>query len=439
MATVTAFIRTSTKKFEKVNVRFRLRDGREVQLFYRSDIEVNPLHWDAKRQELKAKIVFDDKARNDFNRSINEMKSVILEVYANIKNRNDLSSSLLDLEIDKFKNPDKYGLKKPETFIDIFYKFIDARKISETRKRNFKVIVRALQRFELFKRLKNKDFTLTFDGLTVEVLRNFEKFLTKEHEYYEKYPQLYKDIPEKRAPKPRGQNTLNDIFTKLRTFVLWANEEGLTVQNAFHKFKVKNCVYGTPYYITIDERNQIYHADLSDWPELAIQRDVFIFQCMIGCRVGDFLKMTKRNIVKGAIEYVQRKTKDGRPITVRVPLNETAKEIQKRYKDFEGKSLLPFTYEQKYNENIKQIFAHAEITRIVTVINPTTREVEQRPINEIASSHLARRTFIGNLYKQVKDPNLVGALSGHKEGSKAFARYRDIDEDMKADLVKMLE
>jgi hypothetical protein len=32
---------------------------------------------------------------------------------------------------------------------------------------------------------------------------------------------------------------------------------------------------------------------------------------------------------------------------------------------------------------------------------------------------------------KVKDPNLVGSLTGHKEGNKAFARYRDIDEDMK--------
>ncbi len=64
---------------------------------------------------------------------------------------------------------------------------------------------------------------------------------------------------------------------------------------------------------------------------------------------------------------------------------------------------------------------------------------EKRSLNEIASSHLARRTFIGNLYKKVKDPNLVGSLSGHKEGSKAFARYRDIDEDMKKELVDLLD
>ena len=37
------------------------------------------------------------------------------------------------------------------------------------------------------------------------------------------------------------------------------------------------------------------------------------------------------------------------------------------------------------------------------------------------------------------NPNLVSALTGHVEGSRAFTRYRTIDIDMKKDLVKMLE
>ena len=53
--------------------------------------------------------------------------------------------------------------------------------------------------------------------------------------------------------------------------------------------------------------------------------------------------------------------------------------------------------------------------------------------------HMSRRTFSGNLYKRVKDHNIVASMSGHKEGSKAFARYREIDKDMKRDLVSMLE
>ena len=52
---------------------------------------------------------------------------------------------------------------------------------------------------------------------------------------------------------------------------------------------------------------------------------------------------------------------------------------------------------------------------------------------------MACGTFIGNIYKLVKDPNLISALIGHVEGSRAFSRYRTIDMDMKMDLVKILE
>ena len=127
------------------------------------------------------------------------------------------------------------------------------------------------------------------------------------------------------------------------------------------------------------------------------------------------------------------------PVTVRVPLNSKAKTILARYKDYGGAKLFPFISEQKYNVAIKRIFQEVGVDRIVTILDPLTHDEVKRPIYEVASSHLARRTFIGNIYKKVKDPNLVSVLSGHKEGSKAFRRYRDIDEDMKKDLVKLLD
>lgn len=76
---------------------------------------------------------------------------------------------------------------------------------------------------------------------------------------------------------------------------------------------------------------------------------------------------------------------------------------------------------------------------MVTVRNPVTGADEQKPINEIASSHMARRTFIGNLYKKVKGPSLAASLSGHTDGSRAFARYREIDMEMKRELVEMID
>ena len=95
--------------------------------------------------------------------------------------------------------------------------------------------------------------------------------------------------------------------------------------------------------------------------------------------------------------------------------------------------------EQKYNDAIKEVFRLAGINRVVTVLDPTTRREVRMPISECASSHMARRTFCGNLYKRVKDPNIVASMSGHKEGSKAFARYGEIDKDIKRDALKVFE
>jgi hypothetical protein len=43
--------------------------------------------------------------------------------------------------------------------------------------------------------------------------------------------------------------------------------------------------------------------------------------------------MTKRSIIDGAVEYMPRKTKDGNPVVVRVPLLTATKEILDKYKD----------------------------------------------------------------------------------------------------------
>lgn len=49
--------------------------------------------------------------------------------------------------------------------------------------------------------------------------------------------------------------------------------------------------------------------------------------------MSDLYKMTERNIINGAIEYIPRKTKEDRGVTVRVPLSKVALEILARYRD----------------------------------------------------------------------------------------------------------
>jgi hypothetical protein len=173
--------------------------------------------------------------------------------------------------------------------------------------------------------------------------------------------------------------------------------------------------------------------------KLDLVRDIFVFQCCIGCRVSDLLKFTKNNIIDGAIEYIAGKTADDHPISLRVPLNNISQAIIKEYEDLNRMSLLPFVNRVQYNILLKKCFREAGLTRTITKYDSRLREEKQMSICDYVASHMARRTFVGNLYKQVHDPNLIGGLSGHREGSKSLARYRDIDEELKRKTVSLLE
>ena len=151
------------------------------------------------------------------------------------------------------------------------------------------------------------------------------------------------------------------------------------------------------------------------------------------------MKLKKTDIINGNIEYIPHKTIKATGKTVIVPLNNMAREIVDKYFNILSDQLLPFSSPHKYNEDIKKILEKCEITRLVSVLDPLTRREKKVPINTIATSHMARRTFIWNIYKKVKDPNLVASLTGHTEGSKAFSRYRDIDTEMKKELVGLLD
>lgn len=444
MATIT--LRLSAKTDKQTNqheILMRFRHGK-VDQYAKTNLFVHPDHWSNDTKSIKipnARLLTDEKKQliNDLQKKIdrlNEITSLVQSSFQTIDKSNVAKDWLKSL-IDGFNFPTATDGEQPQhSFFDVYEHYIDTHKFSDHRRKQNRVIWRTLKRYEIFKGL-----SFTFDNITADTLRDFEKFLADEHKLVDqkKYQKVLTAVPETRTPQPRGKNTINDFMIRLRSFYIWANENDYTTTNPFKHFTIAECVYGTPYYITIEERNQLYNFDFSDNPDLARQRDIFVFQCLIGCRVSDLWAMTKSNLVNGAIEYIPRKTKEGRAITVRVPLNAIATEIVERYKDFDKVKLFKLTTQQQYNRDIKTMFRLSGLTRIVTVINPTTREEEQRPICDIASSHLARRCFVGNLYKKVKDPNLIGKLSGHKEGSRAFSRYREIDEETSRELVTMLE
>ena len=342
---------------------------------------------------------------------------------------------------------------KDKTFFQVADFYLERRKLSVSRTKEFQVLLRIMARYELFLHAINPemaDFKFTIEEMNKETLEDFFDYMANEKELSDEYPTIFKSIlskyPAEVRPKHkqklviRGNNTLVGHRKRLKAFFAWLFENGYTDNQPFERVKCGTEKYGTPYYLTLEERNLIADTDLSNNKRLEIQRDIFVFQCLVGCRVSDLMSLKSSNIIDGSLQYVPRKTKDNKPVTVSVPLNVRATKLVEKYKgEVKDGRLFPFIASQNYNDAIKEVLTICKITRMVTILNAATGKEEQRPINEVASSHMARRTFIGCLYRQVQDPNLIGSMSGHAEGSKAFARYRAIDDETKRSVIKLIE
>lgn len=335
--------------------------------------------------------------------------------------------------IDNNTNPEK--ISNNYFVLDVYEKFLD---FQRDKTQNISLWIWVKHKLEVFQaysmEVTRHKQALTLSDFTEEVLQRFNRFLANEVEISQKFPQLKKIYV--RPIRGCSNNSITCLYERLNTFFKWCVKKNLISGNPLENIKLPKGKYGTPYYLTIEERNKIAGTDLKD-DYLNHIRDIFVLQCLIGCRVSDLMRLTASNVVDGAIEYVPKKTRNHDTKVVRVPLNNRAMEILSKYASNETSAFLNISVAE-YNLRLKQIFTYCGITRLVTVFNSSSGLEEQRPLNELASSHLARRTFIGNLYKKVKDPELIGAMSGHAVGSKAFARYRTIDEDIKKELVELI-
>ena len=471
MATIALSLSSKVDANGKSQVRVRLTITRTNRPRFKSGVYVRPewmhdgvltipkrgkLNFLEIKEAEEAKAQLDDYVSrlthisNQLNKDADK-KSIedALEVTKNVPTGQITLASILEAKKSAKKQQEAGG-----SFFDMMNTYLKEKHYGDGLERGYRVLMRTMARYEGFVRQtdnERKSFAWDIDKTSQTDIEDFLDYTRNERELSEQYPTIYEGLltnyPVEVTPKhphksieERGENTVINMAKRCRAFFRWLNEKGYTNNEPFKGVEIKGDSYGRPWYLTLEERNTIAEYDLSDSPKLAVQRDIFIFQCLIGCRVSDLLSMTNDCIINGAVEYIPKKTQDTKPVVVRVPLNNRALDLVERYKGVDKKGrLFPFISSQNYNDAIKEILTKCKITRKVTIRNSVTGKQEQKAINCIASSHMARRTFIGNLYKQVKDPSLIGVLSGHAEGSRAFARYRDIDDEMKKEVVSLID
>lgn len=345
-----------------------------------------------------------------------------------------------------------------EPIYNLIDRFTRERNLSESRTRCYQTLSRLLLRYELFVRLVEckSDFSLERCQLTESVFIQFREYMRNEKSLQEKFPLMFciildkanmlmpmeRNVQEQQISN-RGENYVITTMKRLCIFLNWLTDVArvlsynpLTSVDLGMEKHVRR-----PVVISIEERNLIATMDLSDTPSLSIQRDIFIFQCKTGCRYCDLRVLTSANISGNILEYIPLKLKkESMPEQPRVPLSKTTLSLIEKYRGTDRKGrLFPVSSMSKYNEDLKSIFTKAGLTRMVYVLDSKTNTEVMRPLNEVVSSHLARRTFVSTTFQACKNQVIVAAMSGHSKNSKSFDRYRVITDDTLLESIEAIE
>ncbi len=462
MATI--YLRLSKKRnaLDRQEIILTFRHGKSIYQRAATGIFIvdKPMYWDGDKMVFRARMMTDEARYHRTQKERLESLCFHINECWQDADKQNVSPTWLKDTIGNFNHPitrtDRADMiESRTTMTSIFVKYIDQLELSTSRIKHLWSLWRVFRRYELW-----RGITFEFESFSHTDLEDFNDFLIDEHKYWgrdekngnmictnRRYKKAFDMVNaeccgygqkiESRCPEQRSKNTLNNILVRLKTFWLWCMKQGYTERNPFSRFKIEGAKYGTPYYINIDERHKLEESPMEGM--VAVQRDIFVFQCCIGCRVSDLYSLTYDNIVDDVIMYTPQKTEKDNPLTASVPLVSTAKALIEKYYDPERGTLFPFISQQKYNIYIKKAFKLAGLNRRVPVLNPQTRKNELRPLYEVATSHMARRAFVGIAYPHVKDPNIIASMTGHVEGSKAFNRYREIDMSVKREVVDFLE
>lgn len=416
---------------------FRIRE-KGVDLKVRTEIKVVGELWDCNTNSYKR----TRKLSADEQKKFNTLVTSIIDTLTDEFDYTTASAEWIREVVANCINPKRKESSFP-TFAERIEQYRRERLMEVGSSKAFIPTINKLNRFVAFKREieGNEEYELHVETIQADDFEDFRDYVVNEWHLREEYPVFYAQFDfGNRKPKELSRTGIINIMHHLRIVHHWCIRQGITTNKACDEFTIPAATYGTPYYLTLDERNIIYDADFSDNPTLDLYRDMFIFQSLVGCRSSDLFKFTFENIHKGVLSFVPQKTKKKTTVSVQVPLNSKAMAILRKHKA--GKKVSDNIFPRKqmndYNLAIRAILKKCGINRTVTILNGKTNENEQKPISEVASSHMARRTFIGNLYKKVKDPLLISSLTGHVNGSRAFARYREIDEETKLELVNMI-
>ena len=270
---------------------------------------------------------------------------------------------------------------------------------------------------------------------TAEMVLLFRQFLYDEYTYVPLYPELYPRGSGHRPPRKRMRDTtvVHDLKLLQAFFAELENTREIR-RSPFRSISVEkrrmmmHVMYDAPIFLKAEELRTVMRTDVP--AELQWVKDLFVLNCALGCRIGDLLRLSMDKVAMSEegipyVHYIPTKTAKMQMSNQEVvtPLIAPALEIIERTR---LKLMGPNLHygKQRYNRALRQLLRLCGITRCVSLYDPELEDNVYKPICDVASSKLARKTHVDMLTKVQINYYAAGL---HREGSEAVFRYTNLE------------
>ncbi len=375
--------------------------------------------------------IYNKKLKLDIDMEIDAIETAYRTLCSE-KDKSLITAQEFETAIDAVLNPQKDVTKQKEkTILERFEKYIEDGlrdgDFGPGRKKHYDVALKELTRY-LTIRHRGKILPSEFDS---DDLMDYRQFLFDEYLYVDRYKSLYELIASNNRPSSRRDQ--NTVAEKMKVFQAFFNdliERGELATTPFsHLGKGKKRAliresYDQPVFLLQEEFFKVMETSVP--AKLQETKDAFLLQCAFGCRISDYTKLTMDNVSvcpdgTPYIHYLPEKTKrsntDRRE--VETPIMLYALDIIKKYR-FNFSILKYVSGKSGYNVKIRELLKLCGIDRKCPVYDDELETNTYKPLYEIASNKLCRKTHVDILTKAQINMYAAGL---HEEGSDAVNHY----------------
>lgn len=436
MKGLTIFRRT-TKSEGVIKLRFRLRDGRDVDLYHKSEIKAD-LKDLAKFEDdgnLRPKVsIYNHELKEQIDREMGAIEGAYIELCDKM-DKSLITAKLFEETITKHLHPEDYiAVTKEETLLERYDRFIREGyrdgTFAEKRVLQYKGLYNELKRYLTI----HHQLSILPKNFSADDLMELRLFLFEEYKYVEKYPSLYSEIKERCVPsKERAQNTVAIKLRMLQAFYTELEDKDEINVSPFRKLGknrrkvVMKESYDAPIYLLQEEFLKVMNTEVPT--TLQETKEAFLLQCAFGSRIEDFKSLNMDKVVVSSegipyLRYLPQKTlkSNEHKDEVEIPIMRYALDIIKKWK-FNFPILKYVTGKSGYNVKIRKLLEYCKINREVKVFNKDSSDNIYKPLYTMGSSKLCRKTHLDMLTKVQVNMYVSGH---HKEGSSAVKHYSSL-------------